>query len=36
MSKKGSSQRRIKKIIRKWEFDLILNIHNEDEYYYLI
>jgi hypothetical protein len=24
------------KIVEKWEFDLILNIHNKDEHYYLI
>jgi hypothetical protein len=24
------------KIVEKWEFDLILNMHNEDEYHYLI
>jgi hypothetical protein len=24
------------KIVEKWEFDSILNTHNEDEYYYLI
>jgi hypothetical protein len=23
-------------IVEKWEFDLILNTHNEDEYHYLI
>jgi hypothetical protein len=23
-------------IVEKWEFNLILNTHNEDEYYYLI
>jgi hypothetical protein len=25
-----------KEIVEKWEFDLILNTHNEDGYYYLI
>jgi hypothetical protein len=25
-----------KEIVEKWEFDLILNTHNEDEHYYLI
>jgi hypothetical protein len=24
------------KIVEKWEFDLILNTHNEDEHHYLI
>jgi hypothetical protein len=24
------------KIVKKWKFNLILNTHNEDEYYYLI
>jgi hypothetical protein len=38
MLKEGSLQKRMKKkeIVKKWEFDLILNTHNEDEHYYLI